>query len=131
VRDNGGDSAEAARYLEIPLGLVQAAVTYGFRAEKTAPTGRQVPPRPDGCDVPPGAQVIRAPGGTAALGQAAEHRAETGDKRAETGDKRAESGDERAEMAGEFGDKWKGHLCSFRVSGLVARLTDCPGGSDP
>jgi uncharacterized protein (DUF433 family) len=28
VRDNGGDVAEAARYLEIPLGLVQAAVTY-------------------------------------------------------------------------------------------------------
>jgi hypothetical protein len=28
VRDNGGDSAEAARYLEIPVGLVQAAVTY-------------------------------------------------------------------------------------------------------
>jgi len=28
VRDNGGDAAEAARYLEIPLGLVQAAVTY-------------------------------------------------------------------------------------------------------
>jgi uncharacterized protein (DUF433 family) len=28
VRDNGADIAEAARYLEIPLGLVQAAVTY-------------------------------------------------------------------------------------------------------
>jgi uncharacterized protein (DUF433 family) len=28
VRDNGGDIAEAARYLEISLGLVQAAVTY-------------------------------------------------------------------------------------------------------
>ena len=28
VRDNGGDIAEAARYLEMPLGLVQAAVTY-------------------------------------------------------------------------------------------------------
>ena len=28
VRDNGGDAAEAARYLEIPLGLVQAAITY-------------------------------------------------------------------------------------------------------
>ena len=28
VRDNGGDIAEAARYLEIPIGLVQAAVTY-------------------------------------------------------------------------------------------------------
>lgn len=28
VRDNGGDAAEAARYLEMPLGLVQAAVTY-------------------------------------------------------------------------------------------------------
>lgn len=28
VRDNGGDIAEAARYLEIPVGLVQAAVTY-------------------------------------------------------------------------------------------------------
>jgi uncharacterized protein (DUF433 family) len=28
VRDNGGDAAETARYLEIPLGLVQAAVTY-------------------------------------------------------------------------------------------------------
>ncbi len=28
VRDNGGDSAESARYLEIPLGLVQAAIAY-------------------------------------------------------------------------------------------------------
>lgn len=28
VHDNDGDIAEAARYLEIPLGLVQAAVTY-------------------------------------------------------------------------------------------------------
>lgn len=28
VRDNGGDTAETARYLEIPLGLVQAAVQY-------------------------------------------------------------------------------------------------------
>jgi hypothetical protein len=28
VRDNGGDIAEAARYLETPIGLVQAAVTY-------------------------------------------------------------------------------------------------------
>jgi uncharacterized protein (DUF433 family) len=28
VRDNGGDAAETARYLEIPLGFVQAAVTY-------------------------------------------------------------------------------------------------------
>ena len=28
VRDNGGDAAETARYLEIPLGLVQAAITY-------------------------------------------------------------------------------------------------------
>jgi uncharacterized protein (DUF433 family) len=28
VRDNGGDAVETARYLEIPLGLVQAAVTY-------------------------------------------------------------------------------------------------------
>src|SRR5215831_19393029 len=28
VRDNDGDLAEAARYLEISLGLVQAAVTY-------------------------------------------------------------------------------------------------------
>jgi len=28
VRDNGGDTAEAARYLETPLGLVQAAVAY-------------------------------------------------------------------------------------------------------
>lgn len=28
VRDNGGDVAEAARYLEMRLGLVQAAVTY-------------------------------------------------------------------------------------------------------
>jgi uncharacterized protein (DUF433 family) len=28
VRDNGGDAAEAARYLEIPLGFVQAAITY-------------------------------------------------------------------------------------------------------
>jgi hypothetical protein len=28
VRDNGGDIAEAARYLEMPLGLVQGAVTY-------------------------------------------------------------------------------------------------------
>ncbi len=28
VRDNGGDSAAAALYLEVPLGLVQAAVSY-------------------------------------------------------------------------------------------------------
>ena len=28
VRDNDGDVAETARYLEIPLGLVQAAVSY-------------------------------------------------------------------------------------------------------
>ena len=28
VRDNNGDLAEAARYLEVPLGLVQAAVSY-------------------------------------------------------------------------------------------------------
>jgi uncharacterized protein (DUF433 family) len=28
VRDNDGNPAEAARYLEIPLGLVQAAVAY-------------------------------------------------------------------------------------------------------
>lgn len=28
VQDNNGDAAEAARYLEIPLGLVQAAITY-------------------------------------------------------------------------------------------------------
>jgi hypothetical protein len=28
VRDNDGDAAEAARYLEMPLGLVQAAVAY-------------------------------------------------------------------------------------------------------
>lgn len=28
VRDNGGDAAESARYLELPLGLVQAAITY-------------------------------------------------------------------------------------------------------
>jgi uncharacterized protein (DUF433 family) len=28
VRDNGGDAAEAARYLEVPLGLIQAAITY-------------------------------------------------------------------------------------------------------
>ncbi len=28
VRDNGGDGAETARYLEIPLGLVQAAIAY-------------------------------------------------------------------------------------------------------
>ena len=28
VRDNGGDPAEAARYLEIPLGLIQAAIAY-------------------------------------------------------------------------------------------------------
>jgi uncharacterized protein (DUF433 family) len=28
VRDNDGDAAEAADYLEMPLGLVQAAVTY-------------------------------------------------------------------------------------------------------
>jgi len=27
-RDNEGDAAETARYLEIPLGLVQAAITY-------------------------------------------------------------------------------------------------------
>jgi uncharacterized protein (DUF433 family) len=28
VRDNGGDAAESARYLEISLGLVQAAIAY-------------------------------------------------------------------------------------------------------
>src|ERR1700748_243856 len=28
VRDNGGDPAESAGYLEIPLGLVQAAIAY-------------------------------------------------------------------------------------------------------
>ncbi len=28
MQDNGGDLAEAARYLDIPLGLVQGAVTY-------------------------------------------------------------------------------------------------------
>jgi uncharacterized protein (DUF433 family) len=28
VSDNGGDPAEAARYLEIPLGLIQAAIGY-------------------------------------------------------------------------------------------------------
>ncbi len=28
VRDNSGDAAESARYLEIPLGLVQAAIAY-------------------------------------------------------------------------------------------------------
>jgi hypothetical protein len=28
VRDNNGDAAEAARYLEIPLGLIQAAISY-------------------------------------------------------------------------------------------------------
>ena len=28
VRDNDGNAAEAARYLEIPLGLVQAAIAY-------------------------------------------------------------------------------------------------------
>src|SRR5271165_3207760 len=28
VRDNGGDAAQAARYLEIPLGLIQAAIAY-------------------------------------------------------------------------------------------------------
>ena len=28
VRDNGGDVAAAAKYLELPLGLVQAAVSY-------------------------------------------------------------------------------------------------------
>ena len=28
VKDNDGDLAETARYLEIPLGLIQAAVTY-------------------------------------------------------------------------------------------------------
>lgn len=28
VRDNGGNAPETARYLEIPLGLVQAAITY-------------------------------------------------------------------------------------------------------
>ena len=28
AKDNNGDASEAARYLEIPLGLVQAAITY-------------------------------------------------------------------------------------------------------
>jgi len=35
VRDNDGDAAETARYLEMPLGLVQAAISYygGYRDE--------------------------------------------------------------------------------------------------
>ncbi len=35
VRDNDGDHAEAARYLEIPVGLIQAAISYygTFKAE--------------------------------------------------------------------------------------------------
>lgn len=35
IRDNGGDATEAARYLEITLGLVQGATTYygAFTAE--------------------------------------------------------------------------------------------------
>jgi hypothetical protein len=35
VRDNDGDLAETARYLEIPLGLVQAAIAYygAYQAE--------------------------------------------------------------------------------------------------
>jgi hypothetical protein len=28
VRDNGGDAGESARYLEVPLGLVQSAIAY-------------------------------------------------------------------------------------------------------
>jgi len=28
VRENSGDAVETARYLEMPLGLVQAAITY-------------------------------------------------------------------------------------------------------
>jgi uncharacterized protein (DUF433 family) len=28
VRDNGGDAAESARYLEVSLGLIQAAIAY-------------------------------------------------------------------------------------------------------
>jgi hypothetical protein len=28
VRDNGGDAGETARYLELPLGLIQAAISY-------------------------------------------------------------------------------------------------------
>jgi uncharacterized protein (DUF433 family) len=28
VRDNEGDAAEAASYLEVPLGLIQAAISY-------------------------------------------------------------------------------------------------------
>lgn len=28
MRDNGGDAVESARYLEISLGLVQAAIAY-------------------------------------------------------------------------------------------------------
>lgn len=28
VRDNDGEAVETARYLELPLGLVQAAITY-------------------------------------------------------------------------------------------------------
>jgi uncharacterized protein (DUF433 family) len=28
VRDNDGDAAETARYLQVPLGLIQAAITY-------------------------------------------------------------------------------------------------------
>ncbi len=43
VRDSGGDLAAAADYLELPLGLAQAAVTYwkiaALRAPRTASTG--------------------------------------------------------------------------------------------
>jgi len=40
VRDNGGDAAEAARYLEIPPGLVQAAI--GYYGAYTAEIGQEI-----------------------------------------------------------------------------------------
>jgi uncharacterized protein (DUF433 family) len=47
VRDNDGDAAETARYLELALGLVQAAISYRARTPRTGARrpGRSRTPR--------------------------------------------------------------------------------------
>lgn len=44
--DNDGDAAEAARYLEIPLGLVQAAIAYYGVSERSTDEGAGSHARP-------------------------------------------------------------------------------------
>ena len=50
VRDNDGDAAETARYLEIPLGLVQAAISYygAYREEMSSRQPKPTRPGPLG-----------------------------------------------------------------------------------